>query len=179
MKKLKYTIITMLSLLLCFIPCVSYASENSQGIDVPEYHATATTTSSLNVRSGPSKDYDVIQLLDAGTTVTITGKTETGWYQIQLDNQTGFVYSKYVTTPVEITEEETTKDEGSLPSLTQIKSFIDAPTVTMVIAGIVVVVILMIITLWQVNKLTKEISEPVQKRYQTFDEEDDFEEDEE
>ena len=179
MKKLKYILISMLSLLLCFASCVSYAAENAQSIDVTEYHATATTTSSLNVRSGPSKDYDVIQLLDAGTAVTITGKTETGWYQIELDNKTGFVYSKYVTTPDEITVEETAKGEDSLPSLTQFTSLIGAPTITFVIVGIVVIVIVMILTLWQVIKLTKELNEPVQNSYQFFDEEDDFEEDEE
>lgn len=179
MKKLKSILITMLGLLLCFIPCVSYASENSQGIDVTEYHATATTTSTLNVRSGPSKDYDVIELLDSGTAVSIIGKTESGWYQVQLDNKTGFVYSKYVTTPVETETEETAKDENSLPSLTQIKSFIDAPTVTIIIAGIVVIVVLMLLTLGQVIKLTREISDPVQNSYRSYDEEDDFEEDEE
>lgn len=45
---------------------------------------TARVSQRLNVRSGPATTYDVLGMLDAGTTVTLTGRNETGtWLQIE------------------------------------------------------------------------------------------------
>ena len=54
------------------------------------------TTETLNVRSGPGKEYDAIELVKAGEVVAITGQAENGWYQIELDGKTGYVSDKYV-----------------------------------------------------------------------------------
>lgn len=45
---------------------------------------TARVSQRLNVRSGPATTYDVLGMLDAGATVTLTGRNETGtWLQIE------------------------------------------------------------------------------------------------
>ena len=54
------------------------------------------TTETLNVRSGPGKEYDAIELVRSGEVVTITGQADNGWYQIDLDGKTGYVSDKYV-----------------------------------------------------------------------------------
>lgn len=54
------------------------------------------TTETLNVRSGPGKEYDAIELVKSGEVVSITGQAENGWYQIELDGKTGYVSDKYV-----------------------------------------------------------------------------------
>lgn len=42
---------------------------------------------SINVRNGPSTNYDVITLLNSGDVVPLVGQTDDGsWYQIQLDD---------------------------------------------------------------------------------------------
>jgi len=58
-----------------------------------------TSSSSLNVRSGPGTDYQVITTVDNGMTLVITGEAEMGgmtWYQVEANGKTGFVRSDYV-----------------------------------------------------------------------------------
>ncbi len=53
-------------------------------------------TGSLNIRSGPSTDYDRVGSLKAGNVITIIGKSG-NWYKITTGKVTGFVSAKYVT----------------------------------------------------------------------------------
>jgi uncharacterized protein YgiM (DUF1202 family) len=54
------------------------------------------TKASLNVRSGPSKQYAVQTVLGQGASVSIVGRVN-GWYKIQLPNGTiGYVEARYV-----------------------------------------------------------------------------------
>jgi len=109
-------------LLLCgaffLFPGKVYGSEE---IEVKELHMQGeiTAASSLNVRSGPGKDYDKISEVGSGTVVTITGQAENGWYQIEVDGKTGFVSDQYVTAteipaeePEELAEEAGEPEEG-------------------------------------------------------------------
>lgn len=54
--------------------------------------------SSLNVRSGPSADYDKVTVVREGDSLTVTGRASTGWYRVVVDGKEGFVSSTYVTT---------------------------------------------------------------------------------
>ena len=55
-------------------------------------------TTSLNVRSGPSADYDVIGSLKYSDKAKIIGQcNETGWYKINFKNSDGYVSNKYLT----------------------------------------------------------------------------------
>lgn len=50
----------------------------------------------LNVRSGPSTDFEKLGKLSLGTTVEI--KDETGdWYEIDFDSKTAYIFAEYVT----------------------------------------------------------------------------------
>lgn len=162
MKKVRYGFVFWICLMCIYMvlaPVTAHAADVTQDFSVAEYHATATTTSALNVRKGPSKEYEVIELLDAGAEITIIGKTDNGWYQISLESGNGFVSAKYVTAPEEI-EETTETEEDLLHSLTRVTSLIGTPTLGMFIAGIAVMVALMVLTLVQVIGLTRELEEP-------------------
>lgn len=50
----------------------------------------------LNMRSGPSTDDSVINILSQGTTVTVIG-TEGQWYKISVNGTTGYVLATYIT----------------------------------------------------------------------------------
>ncbi len=50
-------------------------------------------TSYLNLRSGAGMNYGVIGKLANGTEVEVIGE-ENGWYQVTVDGQTGYVYSR-------------------------------------------------------------------------------------
>lgn len=50
----------------------------------------------VNVRSGPSTDYEKIGGLTFAQEVSVTGVADTGWYQIVLNGQNGYVSNKYL-----------------------------------------------------------------------------------
>ena len=58
---------------------------------------TGKTTSSLNVRKGPSTSYASLGKLAQGATVQIVGTdSATGWYKIKYGTGYGYVSNKYV-----------------------------------------------------------------------------------
>lgn len=50
----------------------------------------------LNVRSGPSKDYDKLGTLSQGMEVEVEGIVEPDWYVIEFEGEEGFINSNYV-----------------------------------------------------------------------------------
>lgn len=66
------------------------------GYDVTELSGTVTIdVGSLNVRSGPSKDYSALGKAREGETYTVTGQASTGWYQIDYQGATGYISDQY------------------------------------------------------------------------------------
>jgi hypothetical protein len=59
---------------------------------------TATVTSDVNFRKGPSTGNDIIRQLQQGDTVTLTGETSGGWTQVSHNGDTGWVSSEFLTT---------------------------------------------------------------------------------
>lgn len=53
------------------------------------------TTADVNARRGPSTDYSIIRLLSQNTKITVTGESG-GWYRINLDDETAYVFADYV-----------------------------------------------------------------------------------
>ena len=56
---------------------------------------TMYPTISLNVRFGPSTEYEVISSVRAGQGVEVTGQADTGWYQVNI-GKVGYVSNKYM-----------------------------------------------------------------------------------
>ncbi|NLL79444.1 MAG: SH3 domain-containing protein [Clostridiales bacterium] len=52
-------------------------------------------TDSLNVRSGPGKDYDVIGKAKAGEQFAVDGETSNGWYRIDYNGKEGYVSGEF------------------------------------------------------------------------------------
>lgn len=50
----------------------------------------------LNIRSGPSKDYDKLGTLSKGASVEVKGIVEPDWYVIEFEGEEGYINSKYV-----------------------------------------------------------------------------------
>jgi hypothetical protein len=47
----------------------------------------------LNMRSGPGKEYEIITTLTMGDAVTLIEKTENGWWSVGFDGKQGYVFS--------------------------------------------------------------------------------------
>lgn len=63
---------------------------------VEEYDAVLFVKKAVNVRKGPSTDYEKIGGLNKGDQIQITGIADTGWYQIQYKGATAYVASSYL-----------------------------------------------------------------------------------
>lgn len=62
-----------------------------------ELNATKYATQSVNVRSGPSTDYDKIGGLTTNQEVQVTGQASTGWYRFTwTDGREAYVSDKYL-----------------------------------------------------------------------------------
>lgn len=53
-------------------------------------------SAAVNVREGPSTDFERVGALRAGQEVRVTGETSTGWYEIAYNETVGYVSDKYL-----------------------------------------------------------------------------------
>lgn len=63
---------------------------------VEEYDAVLFVKKAVNVRKGPSTDYERIGSLGKGEQIQVTGIADTGWYQIQYGGDVAYVSSSYL-----------------------------------------------------------------------------------
>ena len=81
----------------------SEAEEETEEISLPSYEVTPLeepvvmySSTALNVRKGPSTDYEVVGSLKRGQDVTVTGLADTGWYEILYKEENAFVSDQYL-----------------------------------------------------------------------------------
>lgn len=75
--------------LIIYLPVYAAEVEPLKGIAV-------INVESLNVRSGPSKNFDKLGTLSAGMEIEVTGIVEPDWYVIEFEGEQGFISSDYV-----------------------------------------------------------------------------------
>lgn len=74
----------------------------TQSPDFPDFEADATkmyanVTTTLNVRSGPGTQYEILVAINKNTTLTRIGKNNGEWAKVQLENgMIGYVYASYL-----------------------------------------------------------------------------------
>lgn len=56
----------------------------------------ATSTSDVNLRSGPGPDYSVVTEMPAGTAMSITGGEQQGYVPVEVDGQYGWVSAEWI-----------------------------------------------------------------------------------
>lgn len=78
-------------------------TEAEEEIKLPEYEVTVLeepavmyASDSVNVRQGPSTDFEIVGFLNSGRDVTVTGQADTGWYEILYNEDKAFVSNKYL-----------------------------------------------------------------------------------
>ncbi len=77
--------------------------EVTEAITAFEQPKTMYATIALNVRRGPSTDYEVVSHLAMAQAVEITGQAETGWYQLMVNGEPAYASHKYISeTPVQV-----------------------------------------------------------------------------
>lgn len=99
---------------------------------VTDMTKTMYAIQSVNLRSGPSTEYDRIGGLTTNQEVAVTGQSETGWYRISYNGGDAFVSNSYLSdTKVEIIVEntnETTTDKTDTSEITEPEVVPSEPT---------------------------------------------------
>ena len=93
-------------------------AENAEtpAYEVTEYEETAVMYASgaVNVRQGPSTDFEIVGFLGRGQEITVTGQADTGWYEVLYREEKAFVSNKYLQN--EKPEEEPAPEPGAEPA---------------------------------------------------------------
>ena len=78
-------------------PAIAATDPAPTAIAPPSSDAKVTVLGEMNIRSGPSTDFEVIGDAVAGEEFAITGKNEDGnWWQIDFRGETGWIYAPFV-----------------------------------------------------------------------------------
>ena len=89
----------------------------------------------VNVRKGPGTGYEAFSFLRAGQEVQVTGRADTGWFRIQLGEETGYVSHHYLSgTAAEPVEKPETEPEKQAPGQPE-----KAPVAVQAPAGVIMV----------------------------------------
>lgn len=77
--------------------------DEEDNASLPEYTVTEFeeiktmyASDPVNVRQGPSTDFEIISFLGLGQEVSVTGQADTEWYEIQCGEDKAFVSNKYL-----------------------------------------------------------------------------------
>ena len=84
------------------------------GYQYVDMNQPGITTDTVNFRTGPTTDYDIIETLNNGTKVQLLAKTSNDWYMIKYNETTGFICGDYVK---EIDLNKTKEQMSTMPSL--------------------------------------------------------------
>ncbi len=92
---------------------VTTTTEDEDKYTVEDMSATMYATDSVNVRTGPSANYDKIGRFDKNEAVTVTGRASTGWFRVLYDGKTGYVSNAYLTDkePSSVTTQKPSDDD--------------------------------------------------------------------
>ena len=63
----------------------------------PSPSGSATTTADLNLRAGPNLTSDILAVMPYGATVTLTGRSQAGFYAVRHQGNDGWAHSDYLT----------------------------------------------------------------------------------
>ena len=101
--------------------------KDKNDFSVEEMSGTMYATISLNIRSGPSTDFDRIGALNEGEAVEVTGRASTGWYRISYNGKTGYVSNVYMSTEKPADKPASTKKDEGVENLDDEENPVEAP----------------------------------------------------
>lgn len=101
--------------------------EVTEEITVFETPKTMYATLALNVRRGPSTDYEVISHLKKAQAVEVTGQAETGWYQLLVDGAPAYASDRYLSETEVVVETPAAQNVAATPKVTPGAAAVTAP----------------------------------------------------
>lgn len=164
----------VLAVLLLLFPVTVHAEGELQ---VTELSTQGEITSDVNVRKGPSTDYDKIGTVRVGETIPVTGETADGWYRVTYQGQEGYIYGKYMT--VQQTEPPADNNpqdgDGTAPGeLPEKEGGFSALKLVAIVFIIIVIIIMIFLTIRSMRQTVDEDDEDEDE-----EDEEDYEDDDE
>jgi len=94
------------------------------------------TSDNLNVRSGPSTDYEILGTLDKDQVVEVTGIVEPDWFVIEYSGNQGYIHGDYLV----FIPTETAKEEEETAPLLSMKTYLvlGLSVVIFVVIGLII-----------------------------------------
>lgn len=163
----------VLAVLLLLFPVTVHAEGELQ---VTELSTQGEITSDVNVRKGPSTDYDKIGTVRVGETIPVTGETADGWYRVTYQGQEGYIYGKYMT--VQQTEPPADNNpqdgDGTAPGeLPEKEGGFSALKLVAIVFIIIVIIIMIFLTIRSMHQTVDEDDEDEDE--EDYEDEDDDE----
>lgn len=167
----------VLAVLLLLFPVTVHAEGELQ---VTELSAQGEITSDVNVRKGPSTDYDKIGTVRVGETIPVTGETADGWYRVTYQGQEGYIYGKYMT--VQQTEPPADNNpqdgDGTAPGeLPEKEGGFSALKLVAIVFIIIVIIIMIFLTIRSMRQTVDE-DDSYEDDEDEYEDEEDYEDDE-
>lgn len=137
-------------------------AQNSNALELHEtYYVNAQN--GLRMRSSPSKDSAVVTLLPYGAEVTVIGTSNSGWYEIEYLNESGYVAANYITKSDDTdsdTDDHTIETDESVSSTALSSEGIQTtlgvtPIIFALIVAIIIMILLAILTAYSFLKKDK------------------------
>lgn len=176
-RKIWMTLAAFLTVFFLLFPVTVHAEGEFQ---VTELSAQGEITSDVNVRKGPSTDYDKIGTVRVGETIPVTGETADGWYRVTYQGQEGYIYGKYMS----VQQTETPSDnnpqdgEGTAPGEPEEEEGHFSALKLVAIVFIIIVIIIMIFLTIRSMRQTDDGDEDEEDEEDDEDYEDDEDDDE-
>lgn len=167
----------VLAVLLLLFPVTVHAEGELQ---VTELSAQGEITSDVNVRKGPSTDYDKIGTVRVGETIPVTGETADGWYRVTYQGQEGYIYGKYMTIQqTEAPADNNPQDgDGTAPGeLPEKEGGFSALKLVAIVFIIIVIIIMIFLTIRSMRQTVDE-DDSYEDDEDEYEDEEDYEDDE-
>lgn len=167
----------VLAVLLLLLPVTVHAEGELQ---VTELSAQGEITSDVNVRKGPSTDYDKIGTVRVGETIPVTGETADGWYRVTYQGQEGYIYGKYMTIQqTEAPADNNPQDgDGTAPGeLPEKEGGFSALKLVAIVFIIIVIIIMIFLTIRSMRQTVDE-DDSYEDDEDEYEDEEDYEDDE-
>lgn len=167
----------VLAVLLLLFPVTVHAEGELQ---VTELSAQGEITSDVNVRKGPSTDYDKIGTVRVGETIPVTGETADGWYRVTYQGQEGYIYGKYMTVQqTEAPADNNPQDgDGTAPGeLPEKEGGFSALKLVAIVFIIIVIIIMIFLTIRSMRQTVDEDEYEDEEDYEDDEDGEDYEDD--
>lgn len=166
----------VLAVLLLLFPVTVHAEGELQ---VTELSTQGEITSDVNVRKGPSTDYDKIGTVRVGETIPVTGETADGWYRVTYQGQEGYIYGKYMTVQQTEPPADNNPQDGDGTAPGELPEKAGGFSALKLVAIVFIIIVIIIMIFLTIRSMRQTVDEDDEDEDEEDYEDEDYEDDDE